>query len=255
MTKGNEKWRFKSPRSTALAVVVVTAFLATAGTLGYTVYANHSTISSLKSELSEKDKMITSKDNLIHDTNKVVEKQKALIQSQTKQIESAQDKYEDSQKEVEEQTKEVASLNKKLAAKVEAENQARIVNVSAKSSSIAPTNLVAKGGFQSGWKASFYNLGVASTGKRPGDTGYGITASGRPTSDVTISVDPRYIPLGTWVELKFPDGSIIKKRADDTGSAIKGKKIDVFMNQSDSTLRKKGVQKIEVRILGKGTSS
>lgn len=51
-----------------------------------------------------------------------------------------------------------------------------------------------------------------------------MTASGtRPKEKRTIAVDKRLIPLGTKVKI----GNVIY-RAEDTGSAIKGKRIDVY---------------------------
>ncbi|MBB6733396.1 DUF348 domain-containing protein [Cohnella sp. CBP 2801] len=70
-----------------------------------------------------------------------------------------------------------------------------------------------------------YTAGPASTGKDVGDPGYGVTASGTEVSEGrTISVDPDVIPIGWWVYIE----GIGFRRAEDTGSAIKGKKIDVY---------------------------
>lgn len=80
--------------------------------------------------------------------------------------------------------------------------------------------------------ATAYEAGFQSTGKRPGDKGYGITASGARAKRGTVAVDPRVIPLGTRLYVKsltpgVPDyGFAI---AQDTGGAIKGNKIDLFM--------------------------
>jgi len=52
------------------------------------------------------------------------------------------------------------------------------------------------------------------------------TASGTvPTHGRTIAVDPRVIPLGTVIEIE----SLGKRVAEDTGSQIKGKKLDLFL--------------------------
>lgn len=98
--------------------------------------------------------------------------------------------------------------------------------------------------------ATYYNNDEASTGKRPGDRGYAVTASGHPTIDgVTISVDPNIIPLGTVVKVRFPDGHIEVRRADDTGSAIYGHKIDIFKNAPDRYLCQLGKPTVQIQII------
>ncbi|MCY0876680.1 MAG: 3D domain-containing protein [Firmicutes bacterium] len=75
-----------------------------------------------------------------------------------------------------------------------------------------------------------YGPGFVSTGKRPGDPGYGITASGRVAQPRhTIAVDPDLIPLGSIV---YIDG-IGYRVAEDVGGAIKGHHIDVFFANDD----------------------
>jgi uncharacterized protein YabE (DUF348 family) len=84
-----------------------------------------------------------------------------------------------------------------------------------------------------------YTAGVASTGKSKKHPQYGITASGsRVTEGRTIAVDPRVIPIGWWV---FIEG-IGFRRAEDTGGAVKGSKIDVYY-ESESTANKFGRKK------------
>lgn len=85
-----------------------------------------------------------------------------------------------------------------------------------------------------------YSAGFASTGKNEDHPQYGITASGAKVSEGrTIAVDPDVIPLGWWV---YIDG-IGFRRAEDTGGAIKGNKIDVYFDSEAYTKkfgRKKG---------------
>lgn len=80
--------------------------------------------------------------------------------------------------------------------------------------------------------ATAYDLSFQSCGKRPGDRGYGITASGTQAKYGTVAVDPRVIPLGTRMYIESADGSFVYGYcvAEDTGGAIKGNKVDLFFN-------------------------
>ncbi|MNV24011.1 Cell wall-binding protein YocH precursor [compost metagenome] len=82
----------------------------------------------------------------------------------------------------------------------------------------------------------------------------GITASGFDVRNTVkhegrrvIAVDPRVIPLGTKLTVKLADGTRIKAIAEDTGGAIKRKKIDVLV-ASTKEARKFGRQKVAVHI-------
>ncbi|WP_281885055.1 3D domain-containing protein [Paenibacillus sp. YYML68] len=71
-----------------------------------------------------------------------------------------------------------------------------------------------------------YTAGYESTGKTPGHPQYGITYSGsKVQAGRTIAVDPDIIPIGSKV---FIDG-IGFRTAEDTGSAIRGSRIDVYI--------------------------
>lgn len=98
-------------------------------------------------------------------------------------------------------------------------------------------------------RATAYSAGYASTGKNPGDYGYGRTATGtsvRRSSDgySSIAVDPRVIPLGTRLYVEGYGLAI----AEDTGGGIKGNSIDVFFN-SESQALSWGVRWLTVYIL------
>ena len=76
-----------------------------------------------------------------------------------------------------------------------------------------------------------------------GDT---ITSTGTtPTVGTTIAVDPDVIPYGTKVYIPEFDKVFT---AEDCGSAIKGNRIDIFMN-SEAECNNWGVQDITVYIL------
>ncbi len=74
----------------------------------------------------------------------------------------------------------------------------------------------------------------------------GKTASGTRVSIGTLAVDPKIIPLGSKVEIE----GYGLFTALDTGSAIKGKRLDLWMN-SCSAARKFGKRKVQVKIIRK----
>ena len=99
-------------------------------------------------------------------------------------------------------------------------------------------------------KATSYTASFKDPGKQPGEPGFGITATGAKVRRGIIAVDPRVIPLGTRVYVEVPG-----KAADygyavaaDTGGAIKGNKIDVYLDTS-SAVEACGVRKVKVYIL------
>ncbi len=55
-------------------------------------------------------------------------------------------------------------------------------------------------------------------------TGKGVTASGRPSSRETVSVDPRVVPLGTRLVID----KVGPRVAADTGGAIRGRRLDIW---------------------------
>ena len=98
--------------------------------------------------------------------------------------------------------------------------------------------------------ASAYDLSYESTGKRPGDRYYGVTASGTKARPGVVAVDPRVIPLGTKLYIKSLDGTRDYgfAVAEDKGGAIKGNKIDLFF-ESSTDVRNFGRRNVKVYIL------
>ncbi|REK58897.1 MAG: hypothetical protein C6W55_02140 [Thermobacillus sp.] len=79
-----------------------------------------------------------------------------------------------------------------------------------------------------------YSAGFESTGKTEDHPQYGITASGTKVQEGrTIAVDPDVIPLGWWVYIE----GIGFRRAEDKGSAVKGKKIDIYYDSETKAER------------------
>lgn len=96
--------------------------------------------------------------------------------------------------------------------------------------------------------STFYCSGSCCNGIWAGKTTSGAT----PTVGRTIAVDPSVIPLGTKVRLVFNDSRLSKYNgvyvAEDTGSAIKGKRIDVLL-ASHGECNSAGVGQVRVYIL------
>jgi 3D (Asp-Asp-Asp) domain-containing protein len=93
-----------------------------------------------------------------------------------------------------------------------------------------------------------YENGVSSTGKRPGDKGYSITRSGKKTvQGVTAAGDLSKLPLGTIVYIE----TLGYRTIYDSGSKVKNKHIDVFMESYDDCMEF-GRQKLKVKIIKMG---
>ena len=99
-------------------------------------------------------------------------------------------------------------------------------------------------------KATAYDLSFESTGMRPDQKGYGLTASGMKAQYGVVAVDPKVIPLGTKLYIESVDGKYVygDAVAGDTGGAIKGNKIDLFMNSRQDCLNF-GVRQVNVYIV------
>ncbi|CAH2215142.1 3D domain-containing protein [Tepidibacter aestuarii] len=93
--------------------------------------------------------------------------------------------------------------------------------------------------------ASAYTAGFESTGKRPGDKGYGKTYMGTTVRTGVIAVDPKVIPLGSKVYIPKLGMTCV---AEDIGGAIKGNKIDIYMS-SLSKANAFGRKKLQVYVL------
>jgi 3D (Asp-Asp-Asp) domain-containing protein len=85
---------------------------------------------------------------------------------------------------------------------------------------------IPRGQFLGTFTLTAYTAGEESTGKSPGDPGFRITSSGAQVEEgVTVAVDPKVIPIGSRIYIE----GIGYRVAQDTGGAIKGNRIDLFM--------------------------
>lgn len=89
------------------------------------------------------------------------------------------------------------------------------------------------------------SLGKKMTVSATAYSGDGITATGTVPKWGTIAVDPSVIPYGTKVYIPQFDKYFI---AEDCGGAIKGNKIDIFMN-SESQCNSWGIRTIDIYIV------
>lgn len=90
-----------------------------------------------------------------------------------------------------------------------------------------------------------YTAGYESTGKRPGDPAYGITASGTTVKEGQTLACPPSISFGTKVHIPNLDQTYI---CEDRGSAIKEGKLDVYIADLDRA-KEFGVKKLQAHIL------
>lgn len=103
-------------------------------------------------------------------------------------------------------------------------------------------------------KATAYCLCKKCCGKSETHPEYGVTASGLKivpgTNMKVIAVDPNLVPLGTKVYVEGLNGAADYGYAiaADTGSAIKNKKIDLYMDTHAASL-KWGVKNVKVYII------
>ena len=81
-------------------------------------------------------------------------------------------------------------------------------------------------------KVTHYCCCVKCYGKDDGITYSGVKA----TPGVTVAVDTSIIPLGADVLVDYGDGVINYYRADDTGSAIKGNKLDLCVSSHQEAI-------------------
>lgn len=102
--------------------------------------------------------------------------------------------------------------------------------------------------------ATGYTAGIESTGKQPGDVGYGITYAGvdvRRDVYSTIAADLNTYPLGTILYVPGYGYGVVT----DIGSAIQGNKIDLYYETVDDVYNEWGKQTIDVYVVrvGNGT--
>jgi 3D (Asp-Asp-Asp) domain-containing protein len=99
--------------------------------------------------------------------------------------------------------------------------------------------------------ATGYTAGFESTGKHPNHPQYGITFSGvKVKRDLysTIAADTRVFPIGTILFIPGYGFGVVA----DTGSAIKGNKIDLYYETVEAVYEQWGKKTVDVYIIRMG---
>lgn len=101
--------------------------------------------------------------------------------------------------------------------------------------------------------ATGYTAGYESTGKTAKHPEYGITYSGvkvrRDKNAVsTIAADPKVIPLGSVLYIPGYGYAVVA----DTGSAIKGRKIDLYFSTTKQVYKEWGKKTVVVQLIKRG---
>lgn len=101
--------------------------------------------------------------------------------------------------------------------------------------------------------ATGYTAGYESTGKHPSHPSYGITYSGvkvrRDKNTIsTIAADPKWFPLGTILYVPGYGYGVVA----DTGSAIKGRKIDLYFSTTKQVYKEWGKKEVDVFVIKRG---
>lgn len=104
--------------------------------------------------------------------------------------------------------------------------------------------------------ATGYTAGYESTGKHPSHPSYGITYSGvkvrRDKNTIsTIAADPKWFPLGTILYVPGYGYGVVA----DTGSAIKGRKIDLYFSTTKQVYKEWGKKEVDVFVIKRGTAN
>lgn len=199
-----------------------------------------------KEQINNMANIIVDKDNKINDDSIVIANHEKAIKGYKEDLNKINGKLKKSNKTVHRLTKELKSTRLKLkASKQHEENIKKKIKVNKHTTSKVSSRVSnSSSGFNQTFVATFYTNHQQSTGKSYGDVGYGITASGTHTTEGRTIACPRQYPFGTKIELE----GLGVRVCEDTGSAIVGNKIDVYVT-SEAKAMELGVQKLKGRVL------
>ncbi|MBG9787323.1 3D domain-containing protein [Brevibacillus laterosporus] len=126
------------------------------------------------------------------------------------------------------------------------EKQDRVLAVGTKKQEVMAASLPSRGGKNIRSKRVLNNVTLTAYAPNAGG-GYGRTAMGvKATVGKTVAVDPKLVPLGWWVYIE----GIGYRRAEDTGGAIKGHKMDVYLGSESEAMRFGRKKGYKVHVIG-----
>jgi 3D (Asp-Asp-Asp) domain-containing protein len=94
------------------------------------------------------------------------------------------------------------------------------------------------------FEVTAYTSGPESTGKQPGDAGYGITASGEHVRENYTLACPPSMAFGTRLDIE----GVGERVCTDRGSAITEGRLDIYIAELEEA-RQFGRQRLQVRII------
>lgn len=226
-------------------------------------------LSGMAYALMQRDKLqetLNEKENVISEMNIMIDRQQDQLEAYQSEVDSlniqfaelanSYEKLEANQATLSGKMTKLEEEKAKLLEQVKTSNdkvkllQTDNANLKKKVSS-APVTVPSRGGTKtaSASKSAGKTINVTATAYTAYCNGCsGVTATGinlrkNPGLKV-IAVDPKVIPLGTKVHVEGYGYAV----AGDTGGAIKGNKIDLFMSSKSSAL-KFGRQTVQVKVL------
>jgi uncharacterized protein YabE (DUF348 family)/3D (Asp-Asp-Asp) domain-containing protein len=120
-------------------------------------------------------------------------------------------------------------------------------NTSSKTAKVSAktNNVTSKAGVDFEYKKMIKNVSMTAYSSEEAGIGNKTASGTRVTEGRTIAVDPNVIPIGWWVYIE----GLGFRRAEDTGGAIKGNKVDVYYD-SLSHVRNFGRKSRTVYVIG-----
>lgn len=111
-------------------------------------------------------------------------------------------------------------------------NQAAVQPKAAVKTAVTSNNVISRAGVDFEYKKVLSNVSMTAYSSEQPGIGTRTASGTRVTEGRTIAVDPNVVPIGWWVYIE----GLGFRRAEDTGGAIKGNKIDVYYDSLKTAL-------------------